>query len=384
MGRALALSLFGSLSLLLQTQELIRPPPRVAIGGLSAIECVSAVVYAAAPDAPHRLNTTYAFPDRARWWLGIGAEDSLERQMRLRFGDALYAIDKQGGTSRELLAEERLEALVQLEMRRALLMWPLGFEWKRSGDTSSTVIPRVGRLTARFADVNSKHPSTLEFTAEDGRPGDAFRAISWRDDKDKAWPVKLELWQAQKLIWTETIGAIETKTRFIDSYFLPPDKRDGSFSRPLEVGSVRSTDLNECRVQRVALKAGATLDEAFAEWKRVVDTRTKELAPRGFALDDKVTLEIGRDARARALLLRLAPTKTALPDDLARIFEVVGDRPALTTFVIGLRSVSVAPLDALAAALPPDAAAGQPYLRFDPNRPSEHVLIVLPLLPGGK
>jgi hypothetical protein len=134
----------------------------------------------------------------------------------------------------------------------------------------------------------------------------------------------------------------------------------------------------------VVVKPGATLDEALVEWRRVVEARTKELAPLGFALDDKVTLEIGPDAKARAFLLRLAPTKTALPEDLARTFEVVGERPALTTFVMGLGTVSAAPLETLKAALPPDATAGVPYLRFDPNRSSEHVLIVLPLLPAGK
>lgn len=388
LGAALALTLIGTLPFLAGAEEPAqdsgRPPPRIAIAGFQAIDCASTVVYAGAPGTPHRLCTTYAFPDRARWWLGTGDEHSPERQMRLRFGDALYAIDKSGGASRELLAEERTEALVQLEMRRALLLWPDGFEWKREGNESRAVLARTGRLTARFADDKARTPVALEFTAEDGRPGDALRAITWREDKGKSWPVSLELWHEKARTWTETFQTIETKTRFIDSYFLPPDRRDAGTSKPLEVGAVRATDVPECRVQRVALKAGATLEDALAEWKQVAETRAQELAPRGFALDDKLTLEIGPDAQPRALLVRLAPAKTTLPEDLAKTYALVPERPALTTFVMGLGAVSAAQYEKLKAAVPPDAQAGPAYLRLDPQKPAEHVLIVLPLVPAGK
>jgi hypothetical protein len=386
-GRALALSLAGLVPLFARADTPARPDrpaPRSPIGGIASIDCASTVTYASALDTPHRLNATYAFPDRVRWWLGVGDESSPERQMRLRFGDALYAVDKHGGASRELLAEERAEALVQLEMRRALLLWPLGFDWKREGLASHAAITRIGRLTARFAEAASTLPNTLEFTAEDGRPGDVFRSITWRIEKDKPWPVALELWHERSKVWTETIRSIDVKTRFIDSYFLPPDRREGAVSNPLEIGGVRGTDLPECRVQRVGLKEGATLEQAFDEWKRVVESRSKDLAAVGFALEDKVTLEVDREARPRALLLRLAPAKSALPEALSKSFEAWPERPGLTTFVMGLEAVSAAPLAALLGALPADAVAGAPYLRFDPKRPGEHVLIVLPLLPGGK
>jgi len=361
-----------------------RPAARVAVGGLSSIDCASIVVYASAPDVPHRLNATYAFPDRARWWLGIGAENSPERVMRLRFGDALFAVEKSGAASRELLAEERAEAVVQLEMRRALFMWPLGFEWKRDGDVAHASIARIGKLSARFVDKIAATPIALEFTAENGTAGDAFRAITWREDKGKAWPVALELWHDAARVWSETVRAVDAHTRFIDSFFLPPDKRDGSASKPLAVGAVRGTDLPECRMQRIALKEGATLAQAFEEWQRTFAARSPEITARGLALEEKVTLEIDRDAAPRALLLRLAPTRVAVPEDIAKSFVVVPERPALTTFVMGLTSVSKEPLDALAAAVPSDATTGTAYVRFDPKKPTEHVLVVLPLVPAGK
>lgn len=359
-------------------------PARISIGGIRSIDCASVVVYSAAPDVPHRLNATYAFPQRTRWWLGLGDEASPERQMRFCYGDALYAVDRQGGTSRELLAEEHAEAHVQLEMRRALLLWPLGFEWKRTGVESSSSLPNTGRLVAHFADETAQNPDSLSFFALDGRPGDEFRALTWRTDQGKAWPTNLELWHEHELVWTETVRSIDTRTRFIDSFFLPPDRRDIGSSKPLEVGALRSTDLTECRVQRLALEPNLTLTAALEAWARITREQGALLAPRGFALDDKVTIEISRTAQPAAILLRLAPTTRGLPEDLAKAFEIVRERPALTTFVIGVQNVAEAEVKKLYGGVPADATGGTPYVRLDPKKPDQHVLIVLPLVAGEK
>lgn len=355
------------------------PSPRVAVGGLLSIDCASSVVYAAAPDVPHRLNATYAFPDRARWWLGVGDESSPERRMRLRLGAAIHAIDPGQGASRELLAEERSEALVQIEMRRALFLWPHGFDWVREGLQSRAALPRVGTLTARFAEAASTRPVALEFHATDGAVGDEYRAITWRVENEKAWPVTLELWHAGEKIWLESVRSVDTRTRYVDCYFLPPDRRELGLSKPRADVQVRSTDLPECRVQRIGLKEGTSLEAALAEWKRIVHERRAELAPLGLALDDKVTLELGPRAKASAILLRLAPTAVPLPEQVAARFALVPERPGLSTFVIGLGAVNGAQVEALEAALPQDARALSAYVRLDPEKPHEYVLIILPL-----
>lgn len=383
-GRALALialaaALGGEGEAPPRTQD---PAPRAAIGRFTTIDCASLVVYADAPDVPHRLNATYVFPDRARWWLGIGPEDSPERHMRMRLGSRVHALDPASAVSRELLAEERTEALVLLEMRRALLLWPLGFEWQRTGNASTAPLARLGRLTARFADERAANPDALEFTAEDGSPGDQLRAITWRADGDKAWPVTLELWHANARVWSETVRAIDTKTRFIDSFFLPSDKRDVGVSTPVATSAVRGTDLPECRVQRIALKPECSLEAALVEWRGAAEGRGKALAALGLALEDKTTIEIDRDARPTALVLRLQPAKGPLPDEIARDFELVPERPGLVTSVVGLPSVERGLVTRLLAAVPADAAPGQAYLRLDPKAPGGHVLIVLPLHPG--
>lgn len=388
MGGATALIGGGAwcVGLLFLAEERTVPPPRVAVGGFPAIECSSTVMYARAPGVPHRLDATYAFPDRARWWLGLGDESSPERLMRLRYGDAVYAIDPGKAVSRELLAEERSEALVQLEMRKALLLWPLGFEWHREDDVSRARLPRLGTLSATFQSHADQRPTAIRFTSEAGAPLDEFRAITWRVEGGKAWPTGLELWHGDERVWTESIRSVDTKTRFIDSYFVPPDVRDLGASRPAAGVQVRGIDLPECRVERVP-KEGLTLSGAVAEWKQLVAERSRELAEHGLALEDKLTLEIGRDARPTALLLRLAPTKAVLPDSIARRFQLVRERPGLTTIVIGLAGVDAPHVEALTAAVPRDAQAQTPYLRLDPRKPDEHVLIVLPLAAqetGGK
>jgi hypothetical protein len=366
------------------------PGPRTAIAGLRSLECGSTVVYAALPGAPHRLQASYAFPDRARWWLGVGADPSARRKMLFRFGSRCWSVPEDVGVSRRLEAKERDEMRVQLEMRRALFLWPHGFEWNREGRRSTAPLEDLGTLTATFAEASAKNPTALAFTGADGKAGDEYRAIAWRAEtdkgkssakdklKEKPWPAKLELWHADALIWTETVVSIDTSTRYIDAYFVPPDTRDNAGATP-KAGDVRPLDVPEHRSQRVALPARTTWAAACAERERLVAERTAGLAAHALALDDRATFEVSDALEPVAVVLRLAPCREPLDPAVAKDWPRTNERPALYTFVTGLTSLAPSRLADLRQAVPSDAVSGCPYVRFDPAHPEQSVLLLLPL-----
>lgn len=357
------------------------PGPRQSIAGMKSIECSSTVVYAKLPGAPHRLQADYAFPDRARWWLGVGTELSTRRRMLFRFGTACYALDPDTQFSRRLEGPEQQLTCIQLEMRRALLLWPAGFAWQRDGKQASAAIPPLGTLGVVFADAQAKTPISLSFTDSNGNPGDEYRAIAWRTEKDKAWPTRFELWHDKVLVWSETVDAIDTGTRFIDSFFVPPDTREKTAARPLEVGAVRPADLPENRSQRVALQPRTSWDAARAEQARLVTSRKADLESHGLKLEGPATFEVSEDLQPTAVVLRLAPCREPLDPALAKDWPLTRERPGISTFVMGLPALTPPHLADLRAAVPRDAQCGQPYVRFDPAHPDQHVMLLLPLAP---
>lgn len=394
MGRALALIL-ASIAPALQsappsTSATVKPAdpgPRVAIAGLRSIDAASTVIYAGAEKVPHRLHAAYAFPDRARWWIGIGEENAPQRQMRFRLGSRLFAIDPGVAKSRALEGAEQAEVVVQLEMRRALLMWPNGFEWKFADGRAATALGTLGTLSARFENGETKRPTSLMFTRTDDRGGekggaevgDEYRSITWREEKDRSWPAKFELWHEGRLVWNETIETIDTSTRFIDSYYLPPDRREASVGTPLEVGAVRALDLPATRARRIPLADGTTWDAARAEWSRLTAEQTALLKPARISLDDKATFEVSDSLKPTAILLRLGPASGTRDPAVLAQWPETSERPGLSTFVIGLPALKPELLISVRKAIPTDAHAGAPYVRFDPAHADQHVLVVLPL-----
>jgi hypothetical protein len=355
------------------------PGPRQPVAGLRSVECGSTIVYASRPDDPHRLQATYAFPDRARWWRSAGTETSARREMLFRFGSTFWSVPEGGGVSVRLAGDALTLANIQLEMRRAVFLWPQGFEWKRDGKQSVVPLAGLGTLTATFADAAAKNPTAFAFTGADGKPGDEYRAVAWRMEKDKPWPTRLELWHDKALVWTETVDSIDTSTRFIDAYFVPPDTRDNSASKPMAVGEVRPTDVPENRSQRVALPKKTTWEAARAEHKRLAAEREPDLKAQGLHLDDRETFEVSDALEPTAVILRLAPCKEPLDPALAKDWPRTPERPALYTFVASLSALAPARLADLRKAAPPDSTCGTPYVRFDPAHLDKGVLVMLPL-----
>lgn len=385
MGATVALNaaLAGLLALAAQSppdRAVVTVPPRKSVAGLRGVESISTVVYTALPEHPHQLRATYVFPDRARIWISVGEGQSVARQMRTRLGATVCAIEPSSDRSRELQGTERDVALAQIEMRRALLLWPDGFAWKSCAEGASAELgDGRGSLRADVGPQSKTRPAWIEWLDKDGTRVDAFRSIHWSAHDNREWPQSLELWHGGAKVWSETISAIDTLTRFIDSFFLPPDRREAQTTSAVEASTVRSMDLPRHLGRRIALVKGIGWDDACAEWKRLRAEAEKALGERKLSLEPMMSFEIDAAFKPTAVLLRLAlrPGESEPGADLG--WPVTGERPGLYTFVIGLAQGRPTHLGSLTRALPSDAKAGVPYVRFDPDKPDGHVMILLPL-----
>ena len=99
-----------------------RPGPRVTIAGVRCVHATSRVVFRSQPDNPHRYELTLAFPERGRFLLAREAGRTSERRLYFRFGEGLWTIAPLSGKSETVERDERADRILELEMRRALLL----------------------------------------------------------------------------------------------------------------------------------------------------------------------------------------------------------------------------------------------------------------------
>lgn len=347
---------------------LVPPPPRAPIAGLRGFESRSRIEYPAQPGRLHDLRAAYVFPERVRWWIAARDGATEQRRLRYQYGQHVLAVEPRQAESVEYRAEDRAALIAAFELRRALFLWPDDRAWTGEDESRKCVLPNGDELRAKLAGAPPR-PVEMEYTAAGQAFHDSFRAITWRADGARAWPATFEVWNGSTLAWREAVDAVDVETRYIDSFFVPPDRRGVA---GVAIEGVRDLDIPPACVRRVELAPATTWDAARAERARLLAEAQKAGLP---ALEDWVTLEVGADAAPTAVLLRLA----RVPDRAPEGYAVLPDRLGTATSVRGLAAVGPQVLGRLAARLPPGAAAGRAYVRFDGQRPAGDVVVVLPL-----
>jgi len=361
-------------------------PAHTQIAGFIGFQAVSTLTYDDAPSTVHRLTATYMFPDRARWFIGVGDEKSPERQMRYRFHERVFSVEPRTARSTELEAEDRVATIRQLELRRALMLWPDGFEWKLVGEEARVEIAALGSFRARFektpspvdlnASATAQRPVLVASLDEKGDEIDSFRALTWKEIRNRRWPAGGELWHAGKRVWREQLESIETSVRFLDGYFLPADRRENAPQAHAQSAHVQHLDLPRTVSLRASLKTGRSWEEALAEDARQRAAWEPKLRALGLELDSKTTIEISADAQPTACVLRLATVPETPPAE----FTLVPARSANGIVVDAIGDVTAAQVSALARALPQDSKTLPAYVRIDRQEgKTSAVLIVLPL-----
>jgi hypothetical protein len=261
-----------------------------------------------------------------------------------------------------------------MELRRALMLYPDGFEWKGTGPERRADLGELGSLFVVDSTASDKRPTELGDAGPDGKTIDSFKAIRWREKDGRTWPAEMELWHAGELVWKETVDSVDVRGRFVDSYFVPPDRRDRTGAEPMQ-GSIRELDLPPTCALRVETSKGGTWDGALAELARLRGDWTKQLAEKKLELEPIATIEISGEADPMAIVLRLS----TVPEDLPAGFLVSSPRKGLAVAVLGLKEATSAKITDLRKALPKGSVEGIPYVRFDPKTGAEgRIVMVLP------
>jgi len=347
---------------------LLPPPARQPIAGLRGFESRSRIEYSGQPGRLHELRAVYVFPERVRWWIAAQDGATQQRRMRYQYGQHVLAIELQQSESVEFRAEDRAAILAAFEMRRALFLWPDDRIWTGEGEAREAVLKNGDGLRAKVAGQPPR-PVELEYVAANREFHDSFRAITWRTDAPRAWPATFEVWNGTTLAWRESVDAVDVETRFVDSFFVPPDRR-GVAGTP--VNDVRHLDIPPACIRRVELPADTTWDAARAERTRLQQAGSTAGAP---PLEEISTFEVRPDGSPAAVILRQASTPARAPEG----FVLLPDRVGVARSVRGLAAVTPESLKLLAAQLPAGTSAGSAYVRFDGRKPEPDVVVVVPV-----
>ena len=357
-----------------QAEDGPRPPARRSgIAGISGFETSSRITFAGAPDDPHRIEMIYLFPDRAR--LTLRREGTADRMIEYRFGERAYLLPPGKSESVEFVGEERDGQLRQKELRRAVMLWPDGFAWTGEGNVRTAPLLRrtgddpeqaIGSLHATLGDKG--RPKRVEIRPPEGESPEALEILGWREVDGRTWPAELRLIQSGELVWEEHVETVRTRILYVDSYFLPPDRKHLSpDERILESPLLGNT------YRLVALPRGTGWEKAR---KREAELRRSEAEKLGGGrkLDDVPTFQLHPDGEPAAVVLRLSRPEKTPPAGWSTLPETDG----LSWVVGGTGAISQGLLDGLLRAVPEGRRAGTPFARL--YRAGERVQVSIRLL----
>ncbi len=297
-------------------------PPQVAARGVTSFRTLSRVRFASEPESHHTLEAHYIGSERARLLLEHTEDGRRNRVLNYRFGDDCYVVPlaEDVATSAEaevgsvqLEGEERTAFVRGLEIRRALLSWPAGFSWRKSGAGHETHLGPLGRLEVRVGDDDLP----LEVTAYDaaGQEQESLREVAWRTLAGRPWPTRFELTFQGRPIWTEEVLEARGGIRFVDLFFVPRDRRAKRAPFRERTAGLEHVDRPDAWERRLPLESAR--DDWDAAWSEAtVAARRAHEALRAKGCDHAPVASIALDesGRAQAIALHLR-ADVALPDD---------------------------------------------------------------------
>jgi hypothetical protein len=174
------------------------------------------------------------------------------------------------------------------------------------------------------------------------------------------------------------VGTVDTSARFVDSFFLPPDLREGSTARPVG-GGVRTLEIPDTCVLRASIAAGTTWESALRALEEMRTTQSGRIGGSGLQLEELATFEVSDQGTPIAAVVRL----TTNPEKLPAGFVKDPQRRGLAVAVEGLDRVDAKAIAELRRGLPQGSTAGRPYVRFErKGEPNRRVVLVVPFVPA--
>ncbi len=369
-----------------QASALPGPGPKQAIAGLHGFRAESRLVFPGQEDAgPQRLECCEMFPDRARWCLQPFADSSAgQRLLQYRYGQQAYEIPVAAAESVEILGVARLDQILNMELRHALFLFPDGYAWENTGQISRVDLGAVGTLVATLDEAG--RPTSLSGLTATGEIRDSYKELVWQTIDGRSWPASASLYQAEGKVWDEQVLSVRTSPRFLDSFFVPPDRRMETQAQSVDTELVQAIQLRSAIRQRTALELPAkwTWEDVLARSAELASAASAKLAERSWTLEQAFYYELGEDGAPAALYLHVEGEVAAdakLPDG----WESIPARPALSIFLPGVRRLGAVALESLRkAAGERGVKAKSPILRVPSSDPlGAMAQLALPIESGG-
>jgi len=349
------------------------PGPRAALAGMVGFETISRLDFG---EQQNRLTAVYVFPDRVRWHFeSYGARQRSEHQYFYRAGERVSELVS-GRSSRALEGAEHDAVLLQMELRRAAMLWPDGFDWKEDGSGTRSAVASADSccrelpLGSLVATLEDGRPRRIEARDALGRALETLEIREWQERGGRKWPRTLAL-QTGSTSFVETVESIETRVHYLELSFLPPDLRP--LTAPTAPGAtVLSRDLVSMTYSVHELPADLDWDAALTRARDWIAEAGKQA---GLSVDPVPTFELTPEGRPMTCLVRLQAPVLPAPAG----FETHAERAGLFLTLRELGMVDAAALERITQATPPGALPGVPYLRVH-AQPSL-IELVLPLAP---
>jgi len=297
----------------------------------------------------------FVFPDRARldFHMRTGAGVDVRRTIAL-FGNELQ--QRRGRVSPVTGANRHL-ARLSFELNRAILTWPLGFDWEETGERELQAavhelaccksLPPIGKLVAT---LDEKGRLTSIQAHRGQRALETRTILEWGETRGRAHPTLVEVTTGGKPIMQERLSEYRVNSRFLDTFFQLDDSPRGE--RTVLTGPMRVLErpLTAVSVRRLPLEAGSSWDQARAQAARMRAALEEE----GLKLDPQPTFELSPTGAPVAFLAQLEKAS----DDPPEGWSTLPERPGYLLAVPTPEAVGTGQIQALRRALPEGAEPG--------------------------
>lgn len=312
-------------------------PARTRVAGMRGVRAASKVIFDSAPQRPHELLLSAAFPSRTR--VELVSDDG--RVERYQLGRALFGRDvtrehKVPDPGYALTGPGAIETELDMALRRAVFLWPDAQEFVGAGRTRTAKVRTLGVLVADL-DENTGRPRKMTAYGPEGRASASFREITWKERGRRVWPDTFEFWAGDRRIWRETVTDADDRWVFGDPWFMPPDLMGKAIGErkdaPVRMRPfARAFEFVERLPAPIAVE-GATR-ALVARWSELDRT----MAAAGRALEESAALRLDSEQRVIALEFRMprgpskrkerAPANWTPVEGSSRWVVQVGEGPA--------------------------------------------------------
>ena len=301
------------------------------------------------------MSGCFVFPDRARLDFHMKTEAGVDVHRTIAlFGDKLQQRSRRVSL---VTGSNRPLARLSFELNRAVLTWPLGFDWEETGERERRAavhelaccknLPPIGRLVAKL-DPTGRLASIQAYRGQ--RALETRTVLEWGETRGRAHPTLVEVTAGGKPIMEERLNEYRVNSRFLDTFFELDDPPGGA--RPVLTGPMRVLErpLIAVSVRRETLEAGSSWDQARAQAARIRATFEKE----GLELDLQPTFELSAAGAPVAFLAQLKKASEDPPEG----WRTLPERPGYLLLVSGPEAVGQGQIRALRRALPKGAEPG--------------------------